>query len=171
MNYSTATIYEISINACNKYQYANDPLRSTKAIQFYKSCIKSQLSDICQYYFTFEISEPKYGVDGKPITRIHLHGVIKFNDIESILKFHETRFNNLISTCSVQMNMYRKDYWPWYIHKQSHMMKSYPRLVNSKQLKNIIYVDKKDSNCPDELRMYYTHKLVKTTEQQQIDIS
>lgn len=113
--YKPDTIYEITINPEDNWQYEGEPLRVSRFTNTV-NLIKGALTDNTFYYLVPEISECR---NSNPYSthypRIHYHGIILIKSVQEFLLQTITKIRKI---GSFQINNYRPDYWPKYIAKQ-----------------------------------------------------
>lgn len=131
--YKKDTLYEITINPCDKYQFAGDPYRVNKCVQF-MSQLMNPLKELSEYSMVPELSESRFGNierKGSIGSRFHYHGTIKFKDSLSIGKFLCWSIRQLQQRADIQLNEHRPEYWPKYLTKQKEIMKNLVKEANA----------------------------------------
>lgn len=117
--YKNETFYEITVNVDNIKQFFGDPMRLSRCRAYYKSLLKSALGSYSDFYFIFELSEPKQMQPSHDGPRLHVHGIIKFKDV---IKFLSHGLRELSRHATVQINPLRIPYWCEYMSKQQSLM-------------------------------------------------
>lgn len=74
-----ASLYAFTLNASDRYQYFNHPLRMRMALIKYIEKVHWAFNSISTYKLYVEISKPEESTKGPP--RIHLHGTIEFKHL------------------------------------------------------------------------------------------
>lgn len=121
--YKPEVYYEITINPCNAMQHYDQVGRLVATHNdmevFLRRTFKKKYF---KYYFTPEISEPRYSNEKGSFPRIHYHGIFMMKSPTAIVGFLLKTFNKLRESSSIQINTLRPQYWNKYIHKQRSIM-------------------------------------------------
>ncbi len=122
--------YEVTINPNDKHQFFGSPRRlELFVMDVQKLLIKAFDNYNVKYRLCIELSEPKAinKEDNKKCSsgsRLHMHGYILF-DSNLVLGNYLLKSQYYLSRWSdIQINEYRKDYWPDYCAKQKLVMKA-----------------------------------------------
>lgn len=133
-HYEINTIYEITINPDNKHQFPYNDLRIKKCREIVKLIMEKNTWD---YHLKTELSEPHYGGDSY-ISRVHFHGVIKFNTNEEIKYFLTTQINHLMKITNICINAFRPQEWLEYIKKQQHLFSKQEKQIANISIKHML---------------------------------
>lgn len=133
--YTRHGTYEISINPNDAHQlYKTTDKRLNAVVESFRKKCLNHLAPCAKYTLITEVSEPRMVVGETHRPRIHFHGVITLNNPITFLTEH---LHHLSAYASIQINSYRKDYWPLYITKQKELL--------SPELGSAYYLSDKDS--------------------------
>lgn len=118
-------IYSITINPNDKHQYYQSPKANytsykdrLKTFKRYWSNMFTEMFSLHEtdYYLCIECSEP---IDKPTAPRLHFHGWIRFNTIDSINEYLLINLRALQSVANINIDTIEDhDYWYDYCHKQ-----------------------------------------------------
>ena len=123
------TKYEITCSFIDKYQQINmtqEPLNGNRMnnhpllrLQLFTIWLEKKYLprfNNCNYEFYLELSDPQR-LDERKYSRLHLHGVISFDNEYELLKWKLNDSYNLSKYGNIQLNDYRPNYWLKYCTK------------------------------------------------------
>lgn len=108
--------YELTVNPDDNHQFYESPLRHVRLSEFMRQFFMTHFDSLSNYHLIPEISEIQHSNKMGPYPRIHYHGVIIFYDVYTFLLFNQYKLSKF---SDFQFNLFRPDYWPKYITKQS----------------------------------------------------
>lgn len=156
VKYQKGVPYSITINPHDNYQFLKEQSGKDRLMKFinYMNEVLMPLTKMrIEYYFCIELSEPFKIRHRSSGSRLHLHGIIRFNSSYSVFQFLSHFSSKLAEVGDTDIDTIGDlDEWDLYIHKQNHIFKSKdPRLSNIleysewlKELKNM-----RSQGCPE----------------------
>jgi hypothetical protein len=114
----------ITMNLNDKKQFIDDPCRIVKCSQYYQSLLLKYLSPYASYDCFLEYSRPERWHDR--ISRIHIHGIIRFNNAKSMMAFYVESVHKLMKECEGEIDRVRDvDIWLEYITEDNRLVRDY----------------------------------------------
>lgn len=123
------TKYEITCSFIDKYQQIDrtqEPLNANRInnhpllrLQLFTTWLEKKYLprfNNCNYEFYLELSDPQR-LDERKYSRLHLHGIISFDNEYELLKWKLNDSYNLSKYGNIQLNDYRPNYWLKYCTK------------------------------------------------------
>ena len=116
--FKTGTLYSITINPVDRFQFFGNPLRLQK---FRSHVYEAFLPLECKYRLFIELSEPNgFKTSGYKGPRLHCHGIINFPKKKHLLSFLMDYYYRILRTMSVDIDTISdKEYWLNYCTKQN----------------------------------------------------
>ncbi len=127
--YQLNTLYSITINPCDKYQFFR---RKERLALFRNKLYEMFVSRWCDYDLYIELSEPRDTLIHKyQGARLHIHGYIGFTHKDQLLHFLLYEMGRLCQLGSINIDTVSNvTTWTTYCHKQELFSKCYRRISN-----------------------------------------
>ncbi len=128
--YKVGDLYSVTLNPPNQHQYFGKPKRFSLFYDF----VNTQLLRIGgRYVFYIELSEPRGFKTAREFMgpRLHLHGIVWFEDKASLRSFLSAGYYSLTRWTSTDFDTIDNiKVWKKYIQKQSVVPKRYRKVTN-----------------------------------------
>lgn len=157
--YKSKTLYELTIAPNDQYQGFTLKQCTKRFVQWRKNIYKkltNLLDDVSKYYMIPEITQPQSSHKCR-YPRLHLHGIIMFNNDVCLYTFLIDRFKDLSDIGLLQFNQFRENHWVGYMKKDSAYFTKYCKSIgtnyefaNISSLDRLFFLLKKKTPVPSE---------------------
>lgn len=125
LTYRKGNLLSVTIQPDDKMQHFNDPKRYQQFMNYYETKLNRLFeSQIFQFYFRIELSEPIGSVVSGP--RYHLHGLLHLGTNLAVFKWLSDIMPDLLIHARLEIHhidsQSKLDGWNEYIHKQKDVM-------------------------------------------------
>lgn len=150
-SYASKKQYEVTCSFENKYQYRNNELNTLRRLEDFTNFLTQIYLpkwQNCNYEFITELSNSQK-VDHFTFPRLHLHGVISFDNDAQLLLFKLNTLSRVGRYGNIQINPYRPKYWRSYMTKDYKIFKKSIKELTLPKEKPIKIKFKHPNKMPD----------------------